>query len=106
MMFGSFGYQKKVVRMIDIIRVNELLHERKTFWKENDCLDRCHIFDEKYVQPMIAALGDSEEEIKDFLKGCSKEDLLYMSEFFENIYEKFNNDDMWQFLEEMEQRIG
>ena len=51
--------------------------------------------------------GDlSEEEIKDFLKGCRKEDLLYMSEFFENIYEKFNNDDMWQFLEEMEQRIG
>ena len=85
--------------------INKLLHERKTFWKENDCLDRCHIFDEKYIKPMLEALGDDEEEIKEFLRNCCKEDLVYMSEFFENIYERFNNEDMWQFLEEMEQRI-
>lgn len=92
-------------KVADIKRVNELLHERKTFWKENDCLDRYHIFDEKYIQPMIEALGDDEEEIKTFLVKCSKDDLLYMSEFFESIYEKFNNDDMWQFLEMIEQRM-
>lgn len=84
--------------------INKLLYERKTFWKENDCLDRCHIFDEKYIEPMLEALGDDEEEIKGFLRNCSKEDLGYMSEFFEYIYERFN-EDMWQFLEEMEQRI-
>ena len=92
--------------MADVNRLNELLRERKTFWKQNDCLDRCHIFDEKYVTPMLEAIGDSEEEIKGFLINCSKEDLLYMSEFFEHIYERFNNEDMWLFLEEMEQRIG
>lgn len=92
-------------KVADIKRVNELLHERKTFWKEKDCLDRCHIFDEKYVQPMLEAIGDREEEIKDFLRNCNKEDLVYMSEFFEDIYERFNNEDMWQLLEEMEQRI-
>lgn len=91
--------------MADVNRLNELLGERKIFWKENDCLDRCHIFDEKYVIPMLEAIGDSEEEIKEFLRNCSKEDLVYMSEFFENVYERFNNEDMWQFLEEMEQRI-
>ena len=92
--------------MADVKRINELLHERKTFWKQNDCLDRCHIFEEKYVSPMLEAIGDSEEEIKSFLINRSKEDLVYMAEFFENIYERFNNDDMWQFLEEREQRIG
>ena len=92
--------------MADVKRIKELLHERKTFWKGNDCLDRCHIFDEKYVQPMIAALGDSKEEIKDFLKGCSKEDLLYMSEFFEYIYGKFTDDEMWDFLTELASKSG
>lgn len=91
--------------MIDANRIYELLSERKTFWKQNDCLDRCHIFEEKYVSPMLEAIGDSEEEIKSFLINCSKEDLVYMSEFFENIYERFNNEDMWQFLEKMEHRI-
>ena len=47
-MSGSSGCRKKEVIMIDIIRIQELLYERKTFWKENDCLDRCHIFEEKY----------------------------------------------------------
>ena len=55
---------------------------------------------------MLEAIGASEEEIKSFLINRSKEDLVYMAEFFENIYERFNNEDMWQFLEEMEQRIG
>lgn len=91
--------------MIDANRIYELLSERKTFWKQNDCLDRCHVFEEKYVSPMLEAIGDSEEEIKSFLINCSKEDLVYMSEFFENIYERFNNEDMWQFLEKMEHRI-
>lgn len=54
---------------------------------------------------MLEAIGGDEEEIKTFLAKCSKEDLLYMSEFFERIYEKFNNDNMWQFLEEMEQMM-
>ena len=91
--------------MADVNRINKLLDERKTFWKGNDCLDGCHIFEEKYVEPMLEAIGDSEEEIKKFLINCSKEDLIYMSEFFESIYEKFNNDDMWQFLEMIEQRM-
>ncbi len=91
--------------MADVNRLNELLLERKTFWKENDCLDRCHIFDEKYVEPMLEAIGDNEEETKEFLRNCSKEDLVYMSEFFEDIYERFNNEDVWQFLDELEQRI-
>ena len=91
--------------MADIDKLKELLGERKTFWKENDCLDRCHIFDEKYVMPMLKAIGDNEEEIKEFLRNCSNEDLVYMSEIFEDIYERFNNEDMWQFLDELEQRM-
>lgn len=97
-------WQHKVVyKVADRKRINELLLERKTFWKENDCLDRCHIFDEKYIKPMLEALGD-DEEIKAFLTGCNKEDLFYMSEFFESIYGKFTNDEMWDFLTEMENK--
>lgn len=92
--------------MINLNVINKLLQERKSFWKKNECLDRCHIFDEKYVEPMLEAIGNNEEEIKKFLRNCSNEDLVYMSEFFEDIYDRFNNEDMWQFLEEMEQRIG
>lgn len=91
--------------MADVNRLNELLGDRKTFRKENDCLDRCHIFEEKFQIPMLEAIGDNEEEIKEFLRNCDKEDLLYMSEFFENIYERFNNEDMWQFLETMEAKM-
>lgn len=91
--------------MADVNRLNKLLSERETFWEQNDCLDGCHIFEEKYVTPMLEAIGDSEEEIKEFLRNCSKKDLVYMSEFFENIYERFYNEDMWQFLKETEQRI-
>ena len=91
--------------MADIKRINELLCERKTFWKDNDCLDRCHIFDERYVKPMLEAIGDDEEEIKEFLVECSREDLNYMSEFFESIYGRFMNEEMWKFLEEIKQRM-
>ena len=94
-----------VCKVADIKRINELLCERKTFWKDNDCLDRCHIFDERYVKPMLEAIGDDEEEIKEFLVECSREDLIYMSEFFESIYGRFMNEEMWKFLEEMEQRM-
>lgn len=93
-------------KVADIKRINELLHERKTFWKENDCLDKCHIFDERYIKLMLEALGDDEEEIKEFLRDCSKENLVYMSEFFENIYGKFTNDEMWDFLTEIENKAG
>ena len=91
--------------MINLNVINKLLQERKSFWKKNDCLDRCHIFDEKYVEPMLEAIGNNEEEIKKFLRNCSNEDLVYMSEFFEDIYERFNNEDMWQFLDELEKKI-
>ena len=91
--------------MINLNVINKLLQERKSFWKKNDCLDRCHIFDEKYVEPMLEAIGNNEEEIKKFLRNCSNEDLVYMSEFFEDIYERFNNEDMWQFLGELEKKI-
>lgn len=91
--------------MINLNVINKLLQERKSFWKKNDCLDRCHIFDEKYVEPMLEAIGNNEEEIKKFLRNCSNEDLVYMSEFFEDIYDRFNNEDMWQFLDELEKKI-
>jgi len=91
--------------VINLNVINKLLQERKSFWKKNDCLDRCHIFDEKYVEPMLEAFGNNEEEIKKFLRNCSNEDLVYMSEFFEDIYERFNNEDMWQFLGELEKKI-
>jgi len=91
--------------VINLNVINKLLQERKSFWKKNDCLDRCHIFDEKYVEPMLEAIGNNEEEIKKFLRNCSNEDLVYMSEFFEDIYDRFNNEDMWQFLDELEKKI-
>jgi len=91
--------------VINLNVINKLLQERKSFWKKNDCLDRCHIFDEKYVEPMLEAIGNNEEEIKKFLRNCNNEDLVYMSEFFEDIYDRFNNEDMWQFLDELEKKI-
>ena len=92
--------------MIDTERLKELLNDRKTFWAENDCLDRCHIFEERYEQPVKDALGDNEEEIKAFLLECDEEELLYMSEFFEFIFEKFPNDEMWDFLDGLEIKAG
>ncbi len=92
--------------MIDVERLKKLLNERKTFWAKNDCLDRCSIFEEQYEQPVKDALGDDEEEIKAFILDCDGDDLLYISEFFEYIYGKFTNDEMWDFLDEMEVKAG
>lgn len=91
--------------MVDVEKAKKLLSERGTFWEKHDCLDRCSIFDEHYKEPLIAALGDDEKSIKDFLRSCEGDDLIYMSEIFEDIYGMFTNEDMWDFLEEMENKL-
>jgi len=93
------------IQKVDIDETKKLLNDRKTFWKENDCLDRCSIFDEHYKEPLLAALGNDEESIRDFIRTCEGEELMYMSEVFEDIYGMFTNEDMWNFLEEMENKL-
>lgn len=91
--------------MIDKKKIEKLLKDRKTFWSGQGMTDIPE-YDEQYTEPLVEALGDDEEEIKQFLRECNKEDLLYMSEIFEHIYEKFLNDDMYDFLDEMEIKAG
>ena len=50
----------------------------------------------------MEALGNDEEDIKNFLIECSKDDLFYLSEMFEYIYGNFLNDDLYDFLNEIE----
>lgn len=92
--------------MIDIDKINKLLDDKKTFWEKHHSLDGIPSYHEKYVDPLMVALGDDEEDIKNFLRECSKDDLFYLSEMFEYIYGKFLNDDMYDFLDEMEIKAG
>lgn len=92
--------------MINPKKVTELLNDRKTYWHQNPEATDCPIYEEKYIEPLINALGNDEEEVKNFLKNCGDEDLYWLSEIFEEIYEKFPNDDMYDFLDEMEIKAG
>ena len=81
-------------------KVSELLDYRGTLCGEEPW------FESEYLKPMMEALGDDEEEIKEYIKGCNDEDLLYFTELFEYIYEKFPSDEMWDFLDELEIKAG
>lgn len=91
--------------MVDKNKVLKLLKDRKTFWSSQGMTDIPE-YDELYLKPLIEALGDDEEEIKQFLRECDEEDLSYLCGIFEYIYEKFMNDDMYDFLDEMEIKAG
>lgn len=86
--------------MIDKKAIVELLDYRKTLSGEEPW------YEKEYLNPIIEALGDDEEEIKQFLRECNEEDLSYLCGIFEYIYEKFLNDDMYDFLDEMEVKAG
>lgn len=91
--------------MIDTEKVKKLIKDRKTFWNSQGMTSHPQ-FDELYTKPLIEALGDDEEEIKQFLCGCNEEDLSNLCGIFEYIYEKFLNDDMYDYLDEMEIKAG
>lgn len=86
--------------MIKKETIAELLEYRKTLCGEEPW------FEKEYLNPILEALGDDEEEIKQFLRECNEEDLSYLCGIFEYIYEKFMNDDMYDFLDEMEIKAG
>ena len=86
--------------MIDKKAIVELLDYRKTLSGEEPW------YEKEYLNPMLEALGDDEEEIKQFLRECNEEDLSYLCGIFEYIYEKFLNEDMYDFLDEMEVKAG
>lgn len=91
--------------MIEKEKVEKLIKDRKTFWNTQGMTGHPK-FDDLYTKPLIEALGDDEEEIKQFLRECNEEDLSYLCGIFEYIYEKFMNDDMYDFLDEMEIKAG
>ena len=81
--------------MIDKNRISKLIAE----------IQECHAEDinrqDDIHWRMIAELGDDEEEIKIFLSECSKDELSWLSEIFEYLYEKFYDDSMFEFLENL-----
>lgn len=61
--------------------------------------------DKHFFIPILNALGDDENEIKNYLDSMNIHDLDYISGVFEDIYGKFMNDDMYNFLDSLENKI-
>ena len=60
---------------------------------------------EYFFNPLIEALGDNVDEIIKFLNELDVEDLDYILGCFEDIYDKFMTDDVWDALERLEEKI-
>lgn len=85
---------------IEANKIKAIINERQTISPNNE------VAVEEKQSELFEALGDDEQEIKDFLSICEIAELKYISEIFENIYSKFPNDYMWDFLELLEKKIS
>lgn len=84
--------------MVDSKKIDELIE-----WYKNNTL--VLDFNKLFFTPILEALGENEEEIKKYLESMNIEDLDYISGVFEDIYGKFLNDDMYDFLGTLEEKI-
>lgn len=66
-------------------------------------MQELHLEDDLHFQEcknrIMESIGDDEDAVKDFIKSLDGDDLGYMTSVFEDIYGKFMNDDMYDFLE-------
>lgn len=85
---------------IEKSKIETIIDERQTISPNNE------VAIEEKQNELFEALGDNEQEIKDFLNSCDVSHLKYISEIFEDIYRKFPNDDMWNCLEFLETKIA
>lgn len=85
---------------IEANKITAIIDERQTISPNNE------VAVEEKQNELFEALGDNEQEIKDYLNSCDVSELKYISEIFEDIYRKFPNDDMWDFLEILEKKIS
>ncbi len=85
---------------IEKSKIKAIIDERQAISANNE------VAIEEKQNELFEALGDNEQEIKDFLNSCDVSALKYISEIFEDIYRKFTNDDMWDCLESLEKKIA
>lgn len=85
---------------IEVNKIKAIIDERQAISPNNE------VAVEKKQDELFEALGDNEQEIRKFLNICTVDELKYISEVFEDIYRKFPNDDMWDFLEILERKVS
>lgn len=74
------------------------------WWKETDTQG---VDVEKHlINPLMEAFGEDVNEILSYLAGMSEEDLKVISGCFEDIYRKFQTDDVFNALEDLESKIA
>ena len=69
---------------------------------ENDLMNNYDI-DIDFFDPLMDAFGDEEEVVKEYIRNMTDEDRDEIAGCRENIYGKFMNEDMWEFLDIFEQ---
>lgn len=55
--------------------------------------------DKEFFYPLLEAFGDDEQAIKDYIIKMSVDDRQIISGISEDIYGKFMNEEMWDFLD-------
>ncbi|MBQ5994314.1 MAG: hypothetical protein IJL63_00480 [Clostridia bacterium] len=68
------------------IDIQKIIEERKRIpaYDEQSAEDKC--------QELLAALGDDENEVYEFIKSADDDMFIYLTEIYEEIIEKFESD--------------
>lgn len=67
--------------------------------------DWCWNFPDQVAEPFMEAVGEDREGIENYLEGLKPEELAIISGVFEDLYGKWTDDRMWDFLESLEKKI-
>ncbi|MCH5314456.1 MAG: hypothetical protein J1E81_00980 [Eubacterium sp.] len=79
-------------------QIKIILDERRAISPNNE------VAVEEKQNELFEALGNDEDDVIEFLNSCCIDDLIYISEVFEDIYSKFPSDKMWDALEVLEHK--
>ncbi len=96
------NYINAVFKEIEM-QVNEAEIESLINWWQS--IDNQGMDVDKYlINPVMDALGEDIDSILEYLSRMEIEDLVVISGCFEDIYRKFTTDEVWDTLEELEQK--
>lgn len=98
--FSLTKIKERMVIRVDETKANEIID-----WWMN-CENRSYMNVQKdFFDPLMTALGDDKDKALAYLANLDAKKLWEVSGCFEDIYRKWTTDDVWDKLEELENKI-
>lgn len=85
--------------MIDEKKLEKLIKNLK---ENPDCFWR---YDEQFSTPFLEAVEDDRKSLEQYLSNMEVEELAVISRVFQDIYAKWTDEKMWQYLDGLEEKL-